>query len=376
MTAVRFVKSARVRSWIVAVLSTVVATPMMAQEVPSADATPAQCPAARRTGWLGVSGLNCRGRCTMTWIGSDQRWTMSTEPEIDSVDPDGPARGRLRAGDILVAVDGALITTAEGGRRYGAVRPGQSVTLTVRRGGRSQDVELVAGERCGPRAPAMVVDADPPPAPQEPPAPSARPARPPRAAPPANLPDLPPPPPSLTEPGASLGLSFRCSECRGQADARTGRVVWSFSEPILVQRVEPGGPADLAGLRGGDRIVRVENRPIESEEAGRRFSLLEAGVPVSLTVSRWDGSRADIVVTPVRRRRVRGVAAPVEAPGRLRFTGSLGPADVEVRGGPVTVLKYEGRGELVIRSGDVVVRIRLREPAGEDSNARPRNRNE
>ena len=37
-----------------------------------------------------------------------------TEPEIGAVDPDGPSGGKLRAGDVLVAVDGWMITTRAG----------------------------------------------------------------------------------------------------------------------------------------------------------------------------------------------------------------------------------------------------------------------
>src|SRR5262249_32532379 len=64
------------------------------------------------------------------------------EPRIAEVDANGPAAGRLREGDVLVAVDGALVTTSEAGRRIGDLMPGRSIQLTVRRDGRTVKVGI------------------------------------------------------------------------------------------------------------------------------------------------------------------------------------------------------------------------------------------
>ena len=56
---------------------------------------------------------------------------------------DTPAIGKLELGDVIVAVDGRPVRTPEQLRAAIATRdPGDSVTLTVRRGGKTIDVKL------------------------------------------------------------------------------------------------------------------------------------------------------------------------------------------------------------------------------------------
>ncbi|HEY7768019.1 MAG TPA: hypothetical protein VIB55_07535, partial [Longimicrobium sp.] len=83
-------------------------------------------------GFTGMSGAPISTRI------SDGRahTTFEGEPRISGARANGP----LRDGDVLVAVDGQLITTREGGRRYSSIDPGERVRLSVRRGGRVQDV--------------------------------------------------------------------------------------------------------------------------------------------------------------------------------------------------------------------------------------------
>ena len=44
--------------------------------------------------------------------------------------------GKLHTGDILIAIDGVLITTRDGGRRLANLRPGVPITLRIRRDGK------------------------------------------------------------------------------------------------------------------------------------------------------------------------------------------------------------------------------------------------
>ena len=51
------------------------------------------------------------------------------------ISTEGPAnRAGLRTGDRIVAIDGYRILSRDGARRFGAVRPGQTIQLTIRRG--------------------------------------------------------------------------------------------------------------------------------------------------------------------------------------------------------------------------------------------------
>ncbi|CAA9364089.1 MAG: hypothetical protein AVDCRST_MAG68-4724, partial [uncultured Gemmatimonadetes bacterium] len=47
-----------------------------------------------------------------------------------------------------MAIDGAPITTAEGGRRFAALAPGRAATFTIRRDGLNRDVRVVPGAQC------------------------------------------------------------------------------------------------------------------------------------------------------------------------------------------------------------------------------------
>ncbi|GGV13084.1 peptidase S41 [Streptomyces litmocidini] len=62
---------------------------------------------------------------------------------------------------------------------------------------------------------------------------------------------------------------------------------------VRVTRVQPGGPADRAGLRAGDRLVSVDGRPVDGLSVSEAVSLLRGdGVPGSTVVLRVERGRA------------------------------------------------------------------------------------
>jgi hypothetical protein len=129
-------------------LATVVgATPLVAQVDTGRATSRRSYSASDQEGWLGM-GISC-GPCSYQRSGNNgRRWTFAEPPSVFSVDAGGPAgRAGLRAGDTLIAIDGAALTTPDGGRAFGSIRPGQELTLTYRRDGREAQAHLTAGAR-------------------------------------------------------------------------------------------------------------------------------------------------------------------------------------------------------------------------------------
>jgi hypothetical protein len=324
---------------------------------------------------LGFGDVSCE-HCTINVSPRGVNYRFGTEPRLYEIR--GPGEGRLREGDVLVAIDGRLITTEEGGDRMEAVRPGEQVRLTVRRSGRTQDVSLVARTRCleTPRAPRPPRPPRPAPAPlpplppqspraPQPPAPPHVPRAPQAPQPPQPpLPPLPPPPPDIL-PEGWFGFGISCDECG--VHRNNGDVRMYFGEVPVVESVEAGSPAARAGIRRGDRLTHVDGLALTTQAGARRFATIRPGQAVTWTYRRGSGTystravatrRPDVPTTP------RAAVPPIapSAAQQVRYSGAVGNADVEVRGAPVTITRDERTGETVIRSHDLTVRVRPHQP--------------
>jgi hypothetical protein len=329
------------------------------------------CGDADPVGSLGITGIRCE-RCRFVTEGGASRAVFFTEPTILSLDPDKPASRVLRAGDVLVAIEGDLITTAEGSARYSSLPASRNVNLRVRRDGRLLDLLVSTGAVCP--TPAQAPDPDvvgqaipdpaiPPPPPSWslrrgvpiPPAPAAEPVT-----------DTVPEPAGLDPvhlpPRVSLGFGFQCSHC-SFSDNRGAPGEWSFSEPPNIF-VMPGSEAWREGLRSGDEILSIGGLPITSEEGGRMFAAIKPGDRVTWMVERLgDTLRA---TTTARDHRGEMVTEPGPDPSEapLRFSGAIGGTAVEVRGGRVTVTETEDGRMIVIRTRDSEIRLIARSGQG------------
>jgi membrane-associated protease RseP (regulator of RpoE activity) len=283
-------------------------------------------------GTLGINRLSCN--CSLTTGGdpSERIWEFKSEPLIQGVDADGPAAGKLRTGDVITTIDGYLITTAEGGRRYAQVQPGVPVELAVRRGGGAVAVDVTPGSTC--RAQEYVsVPANPPLL---------------RLLPIAGWPA------HRITPKGWLGFGLSCINCV----VKTGTTpLWTFSQPPVVNAVEPDSPAWKAGLRAGDRLLNIGGHPFITEQGARLFGAVMPGQPLALLYQR------NGLTFPVDL--VAGLRPVVSQPDSAladeqsdvtRFSGIVGDAFVQVTGSPVTVSHTDD--EVVIRSNDITVRIR------------------
>jgi hypothetical protein len=369
-------------------------------------------------GTLGISGLDCVGECsvTLTSDGSEDRWVFSTEPRIFRVEAGGPSDGIFEAGDFLVALDGVLITTRGGGRRYANLEPGEIVNARYRRDGAVREAGIRVGSRCRPNPPepavvtGRVVPPPPPPRPDR-----TEPVRGIATAPrvrvaPHAVPAVPPFEEAVsgyysnlslldTRPTGRLGIGFSCEQCGTDTNEDTGESIWFFSGPLEVTQVNSGGPAEEAGIRMGDLIKAVDGHEITSEQGGVAFSRLTPGEAVRVTLIRRNGREEIVDLIPMEPTRaivsrraappprpdqpravgvVTGVAVP-QVPDRteypeptapmsgpedlpLSYSGTVGGVEVVVRGGPVSVSELQGARTLFISADGIWIRIRV--PAG------------
>lgn len=199
---------------------------------------------------------------------------LGGELELRDIRPNGPAAGQVRDGDMLVAVDGALITTREGSEHLFDAPAGHPLRLTIRRGGQDREVVIVpTGGTLAKAAPHVSK-----------PAAGGAPART-RAA------------SGAAQPGwLGIGLSCQCTVRSSQAGAET----WSFGKAPEVFAVGAGGPADQAGVRAGDIVETIGGVLLTTAEGGRRWSTIAPGQSVRLGIRRGR-TTINLVVVAVER---------------------------------------------------------------------------
>lgn len=140
---------------------------------------------------------------------------------VNMVEPGGPAdKAGVKSGDVIVAVDNRPVTqSSDLPRLIGETKPGQTVTVQIIRGGERREMRIGIAELPAER----VADAEPAAAPNS--------------------------------PTGRLGLAVRplTPEEKRSIDGPGG---------VVVEQVS--GPAARAGIRAGDVIIALNNRPIES----------------------------------------------------------------------------------------------------------------
>jgi hypothetical protein len=158
-------------------------------------------------------------------------------------------------------------------------------------------------------------------------------------------------------PDGWFGFGIQCNNCG--VSSRQGRLSeFQFRENPRVVNVEPGTPAARAGMQRGDRLTHVDGVAITTQAGWTRFGAIQPGQQVRWTYTR-DGRVHNTTMTALRRPDAGHTPAPAAAGGgqRLRYSGSVGGAQVEVRGAPVNVTTDPRTGEMIIRSADLTIRI-------------------
>ncbi len=293
-----------------------------------------------KIGYLGISNLECSCSTNFMLAGEGEnrtlirRWIFRSEPVVGGVLREGPSAGKLRDGDVITAVDGALITTREGGMRFSRMSPGETVTLRVRRDGREIDVPVTVGAICPEElsGPLGMRDLIAPRAPEGPGAPGETPGEAPAPEGPGGTPAPAPVAPGVRStvfrfrvpamsgrPGMSMpdagpaalphgwmGIGLVCQDCGGAMPEQGDIPVWTFGTLPTISYVDPEGPAARAGLRRGDQLTHIDGVSLLTPEGGRRFGAVKPGQKVRWTLVR-DGSSRTFAVTAVARPDDRGV---------------------------------------------------------------------
>jgi S1-C subfamily serine protease len=236
-----------------------------------------------RTATLGIGLLQCvGGSCTLNAPnGAGRTHDFSTEPRVWRLEPEGPSAGVLRDGDQILAVDGALITSRDGGRRLANLRPGVPVALRIRRGGSEMRVSVTPRPGCN--TPSLAVTST-----------AARPEAPAHGSPEGR---------AAAEAGPAIyfGMELDCGDCGWRREG--GDFRWHSTEPMRVKAAVPGSPADRAGLRAGDVVLRINGHELTERGAGRFFDRLSPGQAVRFEVRRGSRTLTIPIVPEVRRGR-------------------------------------------------------------------------
>jgi membrane-associated protease RseP (regulator of RpoE activity) len=283
---------------------------------PVADA----CPEGSRVeGDIGISGLECT-QCSFSFLDDGtELWSFRAEPTIRSVRRGSPAYGALREGDVILAINGVLITTSEGGRRYANIKPADTVELTIRRGRETMMVGLIASARCSrigiapgvpvPPVPTVAVEVDVVPEVAAVPGVAVVPEV-------AAVPDI-----RLalrySFPSGWFGFGINC-RCDIHAGRDGNPPVWKFREVPEVYSVEEDSPAGKAGLRHGDLLIEIDGEDITSDEGGRRFGAIKAGDTVTFEYRRGGRTQEVTMTAQERPARDRREARDAQAESLLR----------------------------------------------------------
>lgn len=115
-------------------------------------------------------------------------------------------------------------------------------------------------------------------------------------------------------PRPSLGLRFR--EDRGLSAA----IPALRQGGILVEHVASGGPADKAGLQGGDILLTVEGQPVSRiRDLARVLEPLEPGMELRLVLRRGDHEHPVSLVLGKEAREPPGLSGPPAKPSPVLF---------------------------------------------------------
>jgi hypothetical protein len=283
----------------------------------------AQYSVQARQAWIGIA-ISCT-ECMLDGPGG--RWRFSSPPEAYSVEPGSPAyEAGVRRGDQLTHVNDLSLTTEAGAQRWGRIQPGDPVRLRYLRNGVVRTATFTAAE---PRSALRSQDVE----------------------------------------------HMRELESRLARTDSASRAVHQHARALIEEQLRTE-QSSHASMQSRLQELQSYMRGLNAEEQRRADALLRDLVREQQTLhtrearameelARRNQALEQRLVSPQDARRTAAQQALSDAyeraaGERLRYSGTLGTTDIEVRGvSPVTV--EEMQGELVIKVGDTIVRLTQRE---------------
>jgi hypothetical protein len=98
------------------------------------------------------------------------------------------------------------------------------------------------------------------------------------------------PPAPESPPSAWFGFGISCHNCR-VSPSEDGEV-WEFTEYPTIYSVDPESPADNAGLRRGDILMKIDGADLLTADGARRFGNIDPGQTVTWSFRRGGTTRA------------------------------------------------------------------------------------
>jgi serine protease Do len=201
---------------------------------------------------------------------------------IADVDQDGPAcHAGLLENDVVVAFNGSKVMSSEQlGSLIHATPPGKVVTLTIIRAGARKDVKVTLGE--WPR-PMMRIHAYPTGEPLSLPGPGAT----------GRVPSVP----DVETPALIMAMSHHGLLVEPLTPQLADFFGVQPGRGVLVRSVEKGSPAEMAGLKAGDVITRVNNEQVQDVQDWRRGMYANAS-KISVTILRDKHEQTFVINLP------------------------------------------------------------------------------
>ena len=217
--------------------------------------------------------------------------------EVTMVDQDGPAgKAGLKEGDVILSFNGEKVESAETLKRMIHETPsGRSVALGISRNGQSQNLNATLGDRKDLARSAVYVPSGPGP----------------RIV-------IPPIPPVHVEiPQIEMFARSSTPRVGISVESLTPQLGDFFGAPngqgLLVRSVEKGSPADQAGIKAGDVIVKVGGERI-GDSGDWRMTMRDKTGSVAFTIMRDKREQTVNVKLPERRSATNGIYFDFDAP--------------------------------------------------------------